>query len=81
MAKYQEFDTVLLKDGRFATIVEVFEPGEYIADVGRSPKDWAIVWDLTDTGIMRLATPEEIAQEHAISMQELKEQGLWDDTP
>lgn len=81
MAKYQEFDTVLLKDGRIAAIVEAFEPGEYIADVGHSPKDWAIVWSLTDADILRLATPEEIAREYEISKQELKAQGLWEGKP
>jgi len=75
MARYQEFDTVLLRDGRIASIVEVIGPDAYIADVGHSPRDWAIVWDLTDDGIERLATPEEIAKDAAISERELKEQG------
>lgn len=77
MAKYQEFDTVLLKDGRVAAIVEVVGPNEYIADVGHSPRDWSIIWDLTDEKIERLATPEEIAKDAETSERELKEQGLW----
>lgn len=75
MAKYQEFDTVLLKDGRIATIVEVVGPDAYIADVGHSPRDWAIVWDLTDDGIERLATPEEIDKDSKESARQLKELG------
>ena len=35
----REFDTVLLKDGREAAIVEAFENKVFIADVGSSPKD------------------------------------------
>lgn len=36
----KEFDTVLLKDGRKASIMEVFENKAFIVDVGSSPKDW-----------------------------------------
>ena len=39
----KEFDTVLLKDGREATIVEEFENKALIADVGSSPKDWETI--------------------------------------
>lgn len=39
----KEFDTVLLKDGREAAIVEVFENRAFIADVGSSPKDWETI--------------------------------------
>lgn len=81
MAKYQEFDTVLLKDGRIAAIVEVAGPDEYIADVGHSPQDWDIIWDLTDKDIERLATQEEISKDAEISERELKEMGLWGDKP
>lgn len=75
MPKYQEFDSVLLKDGRIATIVEAFEPGDYIADVGSSPKDWGVLWDLTDDDIERYATAEELSQKLEKSKRELKEQG------
>ncbi|MDE7054759.1 MAG: hypothetical protein K2O84_08100 [Oscillospiraceae bacterium] len=78
MAKYQEFDTVLLKDGRIACIVEVFEPDHYMADVGHSPKDWSIIWDLSDKDIERLALPEEIEQDAKESERQLKEQCLWE---
>lgn len=36
----KEFDTVLLKDGREADIIEVYSPTDFMADVGSSPKDW-----------------------------------------
>lgn len=42
----KEFDTVLLKDGREASIVEAFENKAFIADVGGSPKDWETI-DIT----------------------------------
>ncbi len=39
MRKYNQFDTVTLKDGRVAAIVDFI--GEYyIVDVGSSPADW-----------------------------------------
>ena len=39
--KIDEYDLVLLKDGRKATIVDVTAPGiQYEADVGSSPADW-----------------------------------------
>ena len=42
----KEFDTVLLKDGRQASIMEAFENKVFIADVGSSPKDWETI-DIT----------------------------------
>lgn len=36
----KQYDTVLLKDGREAAIVEVDSPTHFTADVGDSPKDW-----------------------------------------
>lgn len=42
----KEFDTVLLKDGRKASIIEAFESKVFIADVGSSPKDWETI-DIT----------------------------------
>lgn len=35
-----QYDTVLLKDGRKAVIVEVFSSTAFLADVGSSPVDW-----------------------------------------
>lgn len=40
------FDTVLLKDGREATIIEKFSESEFMADVGDSPKNWDTI-DIT----------------------------------
>lgn len=42
----KEFDRVLLKDGREASIVEAFDNKAFIADVGSSPKDWETI-DIT----------------------------------
>lgn len=39
----RQYDTVLLKDGREASIVETFENKAFIADVGNSPKDWETI--------------------------------------
>lgn len=36
----KQYDTVILKDGRRAVIVEAFENKAFLADVGSSPKDW-----------------------------------------
>lgn len=41
-----QYDTVLLKDGRMASIVESFDNKVFIADVGSSPKDWETI-DIT----------------------------------
>ena len=42
----RQYDTVLLKDGREAAIVEAFENKVFIADVGNSPADWETI-DIT----------------------------------
>lgn len=39
----KQYDTVLLKDGRKASIVEAFDNKVFIADVGSSPKDWETI--------------------------------------
>lgn len=39
----KQYDTVLLKDGREAAIVEAYENKEFIADVGNSPADWETI--------------------------------------
>lgn len=41
--KIKQYDTVLLKDGREAAVVEAFENREFIVDVGNSPKDWETI--------------------------------------
>lgn len=41
--KIKEFDTVILKDGRKASIVEVLSDTVFIADIGSSSKDWETI--------------------------------------
>ena len=36
----KQFDTVLLKDGRPAAVMETFENKVFLVDVGNSPEDW-----------------------------------------
>lgn len=43
----KEFDTVILKDGRQASVMEVFPNGSLILDVGSSPDDWETLYDKT----------------------------------
>ncbi len=42
----KQYDTVLLKDGRQAAIVEVFDGKAFMADVGNSPNEWETI-DIT----------------------------------
>ena len=57
--KINQYDEVLLKDGRQATIVEVFSEKVFLADVGDSPKNWetidatiddieSVIWEYTE---------------------------------
>ena len=41
-----QYDSVLLKDGRRAAIVEKFSERDFLADVGSSPEDWETI-DIT----------------------------------
>ena len=54
----KQFDTVLLKDGRRAAIVEVLSDTQFIADVGNSPKDWNTI-DIKISQIDRVLKPGE----------------------
>ena len=49
----REYDTVLLKDGREASIVEAFDNKVFIADVGDSPEDWETI-DISINDIERV---------------------------
>ena len=49
----KEFDTVILKDGRTASVMEVFPDGSLIVDVGSSPADWETLYDKTIQDIKR----------------------------
>lgn len=55
--KIDEFDTVLLKDGRKASIVEVLSDTVFIADIGSSSKDWETI-DVTLDMIERVINSE-----------------------
>ena len=72
---YEEFDTVVLKDGRIASLDDKAGPGSYTGTVGNGPKTWKIVY-LTDKDIARRATPEEIEKSSKESERELRECGL-----
>lgn len=45
--KVKEFDTVILKDGRKGSVMEVFPNGSLVVDVGSSPEDWETLYDKT----------------------------------
>lgn len=49
----KQYDTVLLKDGRKASIVEVFDQNTFNADVGTSSKDWETI-DIKKTDIDKI---------------------------
>lgn len=55
----KQYDTVLLKDGREAAIVEVFENRAFIADIGSSPEDWETISITIDDIKKVLHTSEE----------------------
>lgn len=41
--KIHEFDNVILKDGRDAAIVEVFDTTHFMADIGDNPTNWETI--------------------------------------
>ena len=41
-----QYDEVILKDGRRAAIIEKFSETDFLADVGDSPADWDTI-DIT----------------------------------
>ncbi len=43
-----QYDTVLLKDGRDAAIVEKFSESAFLADVGDSPANWDTIFVTID---------------------------------
>lgn len=55
----KEFDTVLLKDGRTASVMEAFENKAFIVDIGSSPKDWETISITMDDIEKVLNTSEE----------------------
>ena len=38
--KIEQYDTVTLKDGREAVVVEKFDDKNFLVDVGDGPEDW-----------------------------------------
>lgn len=56
--KIEQYDSVLLKDGRRAAIVEKFSETDFLADVGSSPEDWDTI-DITINDIERIIHPNE----------------------
>ena len=55
----KEFDTVLLKDGRRGSIMEIFPDGSLIVDVGSSPEDWETLYDKTTADIEKVIDSSE----------------------
>lgn len=41
--KIKQYDWVRLKTGQLATIVEVLDKKEFLADIGSGPEDWDTV--------------------------------------
>ena len=56
--KIEEFDTVILKNGQSAAVVEKLSEDTFIADIGESPKDWDTI-TITINEIEKVA-PREI---------------------
>ena len=56
--KIEEYDTVILKNGQSAAIVEKLSEDTFIADIGDSPKDWDTI-TITINEIEKVA-PREI---------------------
>ncbi|WP_455105569.1 hypothetical protein [Peptostreptococcus sp.] len=42
----KQYDTVVLKDGRQAAVVEVFSDTQFLVDVGDNPSTWETI-DIT----------------------------------
>lgn len=55
----EEFDTVLLKDGRIGSVMEVFPDGSLTIDVGSSPKDWKTLYDKTIFDVEKVLPEKE----------------------
>nr|WP_295277755.1 hypothetical protein [uncultured Blautia sp.] len=50
----KQYDTVLLKDGRTGSVVEVFPDGSLIVDVGSTPADWETLYDKTVADVKKV---------------------------
>ena len=58
--KIEEFDTVILKNGQSAAVVEKLSEDTFIADIGDSPKDW-------DTITITIDEIEKVAHKRNLS--------------
>lgn len=54
--KIKQYDTVVLKDGREACIVETLSDKSFLADIGSSPSDWDTI-DITIDDIEKVIIP------------------------
>ena len=54
----RQYDRVVLKSGKRATIVEIFSETDFLADIGSSPDDW----DTIDISIDDIAMNQETGQ-------------------
>ena len=57
--KIKEFDTVLLKDGRKGSVMEVFPDGSLIIDIGNSPENWETLYDKTVADVEKVIYSSE----------------------
>lgn len=57
--KVKEFDTVLLKDGRTGSVMEIFPDGSLIVDVGSSSEDWETLYDKTVEDVEKIIDGRE----------------------
>lgn len=48
-----QYDSVLLKDGRRAAVVEKWDEEHFLVDVGTSPKDWETI-DITSDDVEKV---------------------------
>ena len=49
----KQYDSVLLKDGRRAAVVEKWDDSHFLVDAGSSPEDWETI-DITIDDIERI---------------------------
>ena len=51
----EQYDTILLKDGREGCVVEAYENKVFLVDVGDSPQDWETI-DITIDDIEKIVS-------------------------
>ena len=54
-----QYDSVLLKNGQRACIVEKFNDREFLADIGSNPKDWDTI-DVTIDDIEKVLRTQRL---------------------